>query len=56
MLLHRILDEILPSAKCAIARELTKKFEEVLEGTPRELIEIIEKRNKINVPPVYSNI
>ena len=36
----------LPERKICIARELTKKFEETLHGTPKELVELLEKNEK----------
>jgi 16S rRNA (cytidine1402-2'-O)-methyltransferase len=38
------LNEIMPDRRVVLARELTKKFEEYLRGTPRELIEVLQKR------------
>lgn len=40
----RDLSEIFGSRRIAIARELTKKFEEVLRGTPAELLAHFEKK------------
>lgn len=46
---HRIMktlvsfSEIIPEAKIYLGRELTKLFEEMLVGTPIELLEILEK-------------
>jgi 16S rRNA (cytidine1402-2'-O)-methyltransferase len=37
--LLEILQELAPSRKMAVARELTKKFEEICRGTPAELAE-----------------
>jgi 16S rRNA (cytidine1402-2'-O)-methyltransferase len=37
--------EILGQRKMVIARELTKKFEEIIRGTPEEIKRIIEKRS-----------
>ena len=39
------LNELYPTAQVVIARELTKKFEEFLRGTPAESIEITKKRS-----------
>ena len=39
------LNEVLPERTVVLARELTKKFEEFLRGTPRELLEILKKRS-----------
>jgi len=39
------LMEIYPTAHVVLARELTKKFEEFLRGTPAELLEIARKRS-----------
>ena len=38
------LNDIFPLAAIVLARELTKKFEEFLRGTPAELLEIASKR------------
>jgi 16S rRNA (cytidine1402-2'-O)-methyltransferase len=38
------LQEILPDRPVVLARELTKKFEEYLRGTPRELLELTKTR------------
>lgn len=38
------LNELFPSATVVMARELTKKFEEFLRGTPAELIEATKNR------------
>jgi 16S rRNA (cytidine1402-2'-O)-methyltransferase len=38
------LAEVMPDRKVVLARELTKKFEEYLRGTPKELAEIYQKR------------
>ena len=38
------LNEIYPTARVVLARELTKKFEEFLRGTPSELLAVLEKR------------
>jgi len=38
------LAEVMPERRVALARELTKKFEEYLRGTPAELIERVKKR------------
>src|SRR3989449_3923895 len=39
------LNEVMPSGKVVLARELTKKFEEFLRGTPAELLEALKKRS-----------
>ncbi|HZL13228.1 MAG TPA: 16S rRNA (cytidine(1402)-2'-O)-methyltransferase [Verrucomicrobiae bacterium] len=39
------LNEIFPESKVVLARELTKKFEEFLRGSPAELLEIAAKRS-----------
>ena len=39
------LNEIFPERGVVLARELTKKFEEFLRGTPHELLEILKKRS-----------
>ncbi|MBD3203112.1 16S rRNA (cytidine(1402)-2'-O)-methyltransferase [Candidatus Woesearchaeota archaeon] len=39
-----ILSETLPEKKIIIARELTKKFEEFIRGSPEEIDKILEKR------------
>jgi len=39
------LKEVFPSAQVVVARELTKKFEEFLRGTPEELLEVAKKRS-----------
>lgn len=44
--LMRELVEHAPAAKVTVARELTKMFEEIIEGTPLETAERIEKGNK----------
>lgn len=47
---HRILklmaemEELYPEARVTLARELTKQFEELLEGTPAELKAMLEAR------------
>ena len=38
------LNEIFPEREVVLARELTKKFEEFLHGTPSELQEVLKKR------------
>ena len=38
------LNEVLPERQVVLARELTKKFEEFLRGTPAELIELLKTR------------
>jgi 16S rRNA (cytidine1402-2'-O)-methyltransferase len=39
------LSEVFPGRTVVLARELTKKFEEYLRGTPAELLEIAKKRS-----------
>jgi len=39
------LNEIFPGRPVVLARELTKKFEEYLGGTPAELLELSRKRS-----------
>jgi 16S rRNA (cytidine1402-2'-O)-methyltransferase len=39
------LNEIFPQRRVVLARELTKKFEEFLRGTPIELLEILKVRS-----------
>src|SRR5437773_190636 len=39
------LQEVFPEHQIVLARELTKKFEEFLRGTPAELLEILQKRS-----------
>ena len=39
------LDEVFPGQTVVLARELTKKFEEFLRGTPKELLEVLKKRS-----------
>ena len=39
------LNEIFPERNVVLARELTKKFEEFLRGTPLELLEVLRKRS-----------
>jgi 16S rRNA (cytidine1402-2'-O)-methyltransferase len=39
------LRELFPARRVVLARELTKKFEEYLKGTPGELLAILEKRS-----------
>jgi 16S rRNA (cytidine1402-2'-O)-methyltransferase len=43
-LLHE-LDEIVPGRHVVLARELTKKFEEYLRGTPGELLRLFQGRS-----------
>jgi len=38
------LKEVFPGRAVVLARELTKKFEEYLRGTPEELLELVQKR------------
>ena len=38
------LREVMPERQVVLARELTKKFEEFLRGTPQELLAVMEKR------------
>jgi 16S rRNA (cytidine1402-2'-O)-methyltransferase len=39
------LNDLFPNASVVLARELTKKFEEFLRGTPAQLLEIASKRS-----------
>jgi 16S rRNA (cytidine1402-2'-O)-methyltransferase len=39
------LSDLFPTATVVLAREVTKKFEEFLRGTPAELLEIAKKRS-----------
>jgi len=39
------LNEVFPERTVVLARELTKKFEEFLRGTPRELLEVLKERS-----------
>ena len=39
------LQEVFPERQVVLARELTKKFEEFLRGTPVELLEILRRRS-----------
>ena len=39
------LGEVFPERQVVMARELTKKFEEFLRGTPAELLAIRQKRS-----------
>lgn len=39
------LNEVFPERTVVLARELTKKFEEFLRGTPAELLEVTRKRS-----------
>src|SRR5882672_2417304 len=46
--IEKLLDELLqvfPERAVVLARELTKKFEEFLRGTPAELLEVVRKRS-----------
>jgi 16S rRNA (cytidine1402-2'-O)-methyltransferase len=38
------LNEVMPGRQVLLARELTKKFEEFLKGTPEELLALVRKR------------
>ena len=38
------LREVFPERRVVLARELTKKFEEFLRGTPAQLLEVLRKR------------
>jgi 16S rRNA (cytidine1402-2'-O)-methyltransferase len=38
------LHEVFPDRQVVLARELTKKFEEYLSGTPARLLEIVKER------------
>lgn len=39
------LNEVFPDRQIVLARELTKKFEEFLRGTPNQLLELLKKRS-----------
>ncbi len=39
------LSEVFPTRRVVLARELTKKFEEFLRGTPAELLALVAKRS-----------
>jgi 16S rRNA (cytidine1402-2'-O)-methyltransferase len=39
------LTEIVPDRQVVLARELTKKFEEYVAGTPAQLLEVVKKRH-----------
>jgi len=39
------LNEVFPTRRVVLARELTKKFEEFLRGTPAELLALLAKRS-----------
>jgi 16S rRNA (cytidine1402-2'-O)-methyltransferase len=39
------LQEVFPDRQVVLARELTKKFEESLRGTPSELLHVLEQRS-----------
>lgn len=39
-----LLHELAPDSSCVVARELTKKFEELLTGTPKMLLDHFHKR------------
>jgi 16S rRNA (cytidine1402-2'-O)-methyltransferase len=39
------LNELYPGRRVVLARELTKKFEEYLRGTPAELLEVLKQRS-----------
>ena len=39
------LNDLFPTATVVLARELTKKFEEFLRGTPAELLAVAKKRS-----------
>ena len=39
------LSELMPDRQVVLARELTKKFEEFLRGSPRELLELLRKKS-----------
>lgn len=39
------LSELFPTRQVVLARELTKKFEEYLRGTPAQLIEVLKSRS-----------
>jgi len=52
---HRIkkllkeLDEFIPDRKICVARELTKKFEEIYRGKPSEIMEIVKEKGEFVV-------
>lgn len=39
----KILDDVAPARKIVVCRELTKRYEEVLRGTPKELLSVFAK-------------
>jgi 16S rRNA (cytidine1402-2'-O)-methyltransferase len=39
------LNDLMPDRRVVVARELTKKFEEFLRGSPAELLEVAQKRS-----------
>src|SRR5258707_31519 len=39
------LSDVFPDRQIVLARELTKKFEEFLRGTPADLIQLLQKRS-----------
>jgi 16S rRNA (cytidine1402-2'-O)-methyltransferase len=39
------LADLYPDRRVVLARELTKKFEEVRSGSPRQLLEELQKRS-----------
>ncbi len=39
------LNEVFAGRQVVLARELTKKFEEYLRGTPAELLEVLKQRS-----------
>jgi 16S rRNA (cytidine1402-2'-O)-methyltransferase len=39
------LETICPQSQVVLARELTKRFEEILRGTPAELSKVFEQRS-----------
>ena len=39
------LNELFAGRQVVLARELTKKFEEYLRGTPAELLEVLKQRS-----------
>ncbi len=42
-----ILVELMPNVELCIGREITKRYEEFLVGTPQELLTVLESRNNI---------
>ncbi len=40
----KVLEALDPKRRCVVARELTKKFEEYVEGSAQELVELFSKK------------